>query len=343
MKQHPIPQNILDVEFKLFTKFTVREFTYMSIGVGFGGIFLYFFSKAQLSGFIAIPVFIISSGIGLFLGLVPINGQKADTFLANYIKAITKPTRRAWRNDQFNEKVEGIAEERGLTLTQGSMNRNEDPASPNSSKQNIIGGFKSSDDISSQQFVKEAQISQQLDAEEEARLREIEQIAEQEIPESNKEVSTADTSQPKDLEINSPQTQEELEKPEVKESVVPKVETVKSSPTVQNTTPTITIDKNSIYEYAVEIEDLELKPNTIYLHIRANDQPVHRAMITVKDENENILYAYQTNIDGNLISAKPLNPGTYLVDIDHAEYNFPRLKYVIENEVYPAVMVEALN
>ena len=40
MKQHPIPQNVLDVEFKLFTKFTVREFAYIAIGFGFGGIFI---------------------------------------------------------------------------------------------------------------------------------------------------------------------------------------------------------------------------------------------------------------------------------------------------------------
>ena len=40
MRQHAIPQNILDVEFKIFTKFTLKEFAYLGIGVGIGGVFL---------------------------------------------------------------------------------------------------------------------------------------------------------------------------------------------------------------------------------------------------------------------------------------------------------------
>jgi len=45
MKQHAIPQNILDVEFKLFTKFTVREFLYVATGVVIGGAFLLMYAR----------------------------------------------------------------------------------------------------------------------------------------------------------------------------------------------------------------------------------------------------------------------------------------------------------
>ncbi len=96
MRQHAIPQNILDVEFKIFTKFTLKEFAYLAIGIGIGGIFLYMYAKNQIPSFLAIPIFIISSGIGIFFALVPINDQPADQYIKNFVKAIQKPTRRVW-------------------------------------------------------------------------------------------------------------------------------------------------------------------------------------------------------------------------------------------------------
>jgi len=104
MKQHAIPQNVLDVEFKLFTKFTLKEFSYLAIGVGSGGLVLYLTVGGQIPGLIGIPIFILSSLAGIFLALVPINDQPADKFIQNYIKAITSPTQRVWisKNDPRN-------------------------------------------------------------------------------------------------------------------------------------------------------------------------------------------------------------------------------------------------
>jgi len=104
MKQHAIPQNVLDVEFKLFTKFTLKEFSYLAIGVGSGGLVLYLTVGGQIPGLIGIPIFILSSIAGIFLALVPINDQPADKFIQNFIKAITSPTQRVWisKNDPGN-------------------------------------------------------------------------------------------------------------------------------------------------------------------------------------------------------------------------------------------------
>lgn len=161
MKQHAIPQNILDIEFKLFTRFTVREFVYMAIGIGFGGIFLYFFTKGQLPGIIAIPVFVVSSAIGLFLGLVPINDQKADIFLKNYIWAISNPTQRVWKNEKLLDKNK-ITEK--MEMTQGTMQRN--PNEAGTAK--IVGA----DPVMQNQFI-EGSILTELDKEEEMRLAQI--------------------------------------------------------------------------------------------------------------------------------------------------------------------------
>ncbi|HNW23268.1 MAG TPA: PrgI family protein [Candidatus Dojkabacteria bacterium] len=104
MRQHPIPQNVLDVEFKLFTKFTLREFAYLALGVGIGGIFLYFTTKDQIPGIIGVPIFVIFSALGAFFALVPINDQPADKFVTNFFNAINKPTQRVWLNTELKNQ-----------------------------------------------------------------------------------------------------------------------------------------------------------------------------------------------------------------------------------------------
>ncbi|KUK67229.1 MAG: transmembrane(s)protein [candidate division WS6 bacterium 36_33] len=104
MRQHAIPQNILDVEFKLFTKFTLKEFAYLAIGLGIGGIMIYLVVSNIIPPILGIPIFVVSSGLGAFLGLVPINEQDADVFIKNYITAITNPTQRVWLNKELKEK-----------------------------------------------------------------------------------------------------------------------------------------------------------------------------------------------------------------------------------------------
>ncbi|PKN02516.1 hypothetical protein CVU76_00535 [Candidatus Dojkabacteria bacterium HGW-Dojkabacteria-1] len=104
MRQHPIPQNVLDVEFKLFTRFTLKEFAYLALGVGTGGIFLYLSIGGDIPGIIGIPLFAILSGIGAFLALVPINDQPADKAIINYFTAINRPTQRVWLNQTLKEQ-----------------------------------------------------------------------------------------------------------------------------------------------------------------------------------------------------------------------------------------------
>ena len=104
MRQHPIPQNILDVEFKLFTKFTLKEFAYLAIGLGIGGVLVYLMVGHTIPAIVGIPGLILSAGSGIFLGLVPINDQDADVFIKNYVNAITAPTQRVWLSKEMQEE-----------------------------------------------------------------------------------------------------------------------------------------------------------------------------------------------------------------------------------------------
>lgn len=94
----------MDVEFKLFTKFTLKEFAYLATGVSIGGIFLYLTSRGDIPGVIGIPIFVIFAGLGTFFALVPINDQPADKAIANFFTAINRPTQRVWLNDKLKDE-----------------------------------------------------------------------------------------------------------------------------------------------------------------------------------------------------------------------------------------------
>lgn len=170
MRQHPIPQNILDIEFKLFTKFTVREFVYLAVGVGFGGIFIYLYSIQELSAIIAIPIFLISSGLGIFMGLVKINDQSADVFIRNYIWAITHPTQRVWKNELIDESVEELSKPE-LNMNQGQIRKNGQQTGE------IIGGTG----MPQTQFIEQGKLLE-IDEEEKKQLENITNIAQGTTP-----------------------------------------------------------------------------------------------------------------------------------------------------------------
>lgn len=106
MKQHAIPQNVLDVEFKLFTKFTLKEFAYLALGLGISGIMIYLMVGNSIKPVLGVPIAVVSGIAGIFLALVPINDQPADKFIQNFVGAITSPTQRVWKSKEMGKQAD---------------------------------------------------------------------------------------------------------------------------------------------------------------------------------------------------------------------------------------------
>ncbi|MEP7103558.1 MAG: carboxypeptidase regulatory-like domain-containing protein [Candidatus Dojkabacteria bacterium] len=88
MEPHPVPQNILDVEFKLFGAFTLKQFGKILVGCLIGvGIFL-----ININVFIKIPLVIISVFTGILLAIIPNFG----VWLSGFIKALFISPRYVW-------------------------------------------------------------------------------------------------------------------------------------------------------------------------------------------------------------------------------------------------------
>lgn len=92
-RQHPIPQNVMDVEFKVVGDLTVRQLMYLFAG----GTFAYLTYRSGLPFFwrfiISGTTVITSIGVAFF----PYQERGLDKWLVSFIKAVTTPTQMVWR------------------------------------------------------------------------------------------------------------------------------------------------------------------------------------------------------------------------------------------------------
>lgn len=93
-KQHPVPQEVLGVQFKIVGELTLRQFAILAL---FGGLAYGIFSLPNVNPLIKFPLAGISLLIGVGFSLVPIQDQPLDRWLANFFRTIYSPTRRVWR------------------------------------------------------------------------------------------------------------------------------------------------------------------------------------------------------------------------------------------------------
>jgi hypothetical protein len=93
-KQHAVPQNIMDVEFKLIGDLTMRQFSYLLLC----GILSYL-SFVAVVGIFKVPLGIIFALLGLGLAFVPLGERGLDDWIANFIRAMNLPTQRFWKKE----------------------------------------------------------------------------------------------------------------------------------------------------------------------------------------------------------------------------------------------------
>lgn len=93
LKQHAIPQNIMDVEFKLVGDLTLRQFIYLSVGLAIA----YISFVSNVNFLIKWTIITLFGGGGLAFAFLPISDRSLDIWLINFFTAVYSPTRRIWR------------------------------------------------------------------------------------------------------------------------------------------------------------------------------------------------------------------------------------------------------
>lgn len=94
MQQYNIPQ-FIDSEDKIIGPLTIRQFSYLAIGVVISGFLWYFKPNIPVFLITAVPVMLAA----FTFAFIKINGQNFETLLSNVIIYILKPTLFLWSRD----------------------------------------------------------------------------------------------------------------------------------------------------------------------------------------------------------------------------------------------------
>lgn len=95
MNPHPIPKNLMDVEFKLFGSLTVNQFG--SLAISF--LFALIVHMATIPALIEVPLKVGFVLLGIALAFFKVNGLSFDKFLTYYIVALFAPQRMIWKKE----------------------------------------------------------------------------------------------------------------------------------------------------------------------------------------------------------------------------------------------------
>jgi hypothetical protein len=122
-KQHAVPQNIMDVEFKLIGDLTMRQFSYLLLG----GILSYL-SFVAVVGIFKVPLGLVFALLGLALAFVPLGERGLDDWIVSFIKAINSPTQRVWKKEPeipiaFSYQSVDVLKQEMITLAPTSSRR----------------------------------------------------------------------------------------------------------------------------------------------------------------------------------------------------------------------------
>ena len=90
--QHAVPQNIMDVEFKLIGDLTMRQFTYLVV---FG--LLAYIVYITVGGVFKWPLVVFFSLFGLALAFIPLQERGMDEWVVNFFRSVYSPTQRIWK------------------------------------------------------------------------------------------------------------------------------------------------------------------------------------------------------------------------------------------------------
>lgn len=100
MEKHAIPQNIMDIEFKLFGSMTVKQFG--TVAISFVLAFLIY--VLGLPEIVSYPIIFFTVVIGLALAFVKVNGMPFTTYFNNFLTSLMTSQRKVYRKTSSSEK-----------------------------------------------------------------------------------------------------------------------------------------------------------------------------------------------------------------------------------------------
>lgn len=349
MEAHPVPQNVTSFEFRLIGDMTLKQFAYLAIGAGIA--YLFFVFLAIPAPFLAWPVIVISSFLGVAFAFIPIASRPLDHWTVAFLKAIYSPTKRSWQkqgktytnNPLFKQRLNVFLSSQTITSTQVNLSQlsaakapipyqsspiQQPPqhiSPPESSLQNLPSAKDLEETV---KLAKEAQTLQVKILESQRELGRIK--SEAKSPSVDVKTQTEQFndvfSNLQKLIVEAEQTKKELaditKEPEPPASV--KV-TVVAAPKQKQTQLTLTSFPNVI--------------NGIISDSLGNY--LDGVVVVIHDKDGLPVRALKSNKLGQFTGSTPLPNGTYTIELEKDNLSFDILQIQLEGKVLPPLKIEA--
>ncbi len=93
-RQHAVPQNIMDVEFKIIGDLTMRQFIYLMV---FGA--MAYGTFVGINNLLKWPLVILIVLMGIGFAFIPLQERGLDEWFINFFKSMYAPTQRIWKKE----------------------------------------------------------------------------------------------------------------------------------------------------------------------------------------------------------------------------------------------------
>lgn len=338
MIQHPIPQNVTSYQFRLIGDMTIKQFIFLSVGVGAAIAFYYSNLFFLFKWF-----FVILSAItGFAVAFLPFEERPLDQWLINYIKAIYRPTFFIWK------KQPSIPEY--FTFT-ASISRQ---AIADDLEISRIAAARRQQGLSSYLTTLPQETHNELDAQERAATHSFTSLFQ--LPSaststiSSAPLPQASTPQPPPLppapQVIPPATPISISLPKAaktsaEEAPPPPAPNLNVSSSTLSSSATTNVAPATTSS-SLPFPSIPTVPNVIVgMVIDASNKIVPGAIIEVLDESGLPARATKTNQLGQFFSTTPLKRGTYRINIDKPGLTFDTIELQLTGQIIEPLKIQA--
>lgn len=314
--KHPIPQNVMDVEFKIVGDMTFKQFFYLCVGA----LLAWIISSVAQEGYWKYILLFIDVVFFIALAFIPIQQRGLDIWIVNFIKAMLSPTQRVWIKSEFTPKYlsddfDAILESEFVDLKPKKSTRKLDEYLQSIPEQNT------SDDVT-QKLGKIRNIMQNIEVKEVDSVRkEIQKDAQQSRESDNIAFKLEEQVDKNNINFEYPE-KVELEKNIDDTTLDKNLRKVYSS--LQKSIDQAKLQVSEIEDYQDNIDivkedegiKLEVPRKLIQGFIKdKSNTGVQGAMILVKKANGDVMQALQTDTEGYFKAQQEFPNDVYTLEI----------------------------
>lgn len=337
METHPVPQNILDVEFKLFGSFTLKQFGKIVVGCMFGVlIFL-----LPVNVLIKFPLIGLSVAIGVLSAIIP----TFQIWIMGFVKSLFISPRYVWIKDDvkseiFNAKTSSTAEAKSVASSRNSKKINLEDIP-------LDQIFTTRKGVSASAVANDAQTqNDQTKQDNFGRIYNDFYNLNSKMPQQTSAVAVSSKQDEptakeriQQLQLNLQMLKKEDPKFSSKqEDIMAQINELRSQLTQEKYSQEVQNQKVQIPAEALATSNAQY---VVGIVVNKKEEPVGNAQLSLVGQTSKIEYKAQTDANGRFSTPQKLPEDSYTVTISHQNYRFHTYKFNITAQKLPAYKFKA--